>query len=534
MNLFKVMTLKWKLITGFSIPVLLIVALSALVYQSTNSMADSAKWVNHTHEAVAIGNKLGSAMVDMETGLRGYIIAGKEAFLEPYVAGQQAFEQTMDKGLSHVSDNPTQIKRLQKVESLKDQWLAVHAKKAIQMRASAGGSSSGLQKKPDQGIREITEFVEEGHGKKRMDEIRQVLQSFIDAEQGLIAIRSDEAASIAKQTSNIAIFGAMFSACLALIITYAITGSIVGPVSAAGKLADSIMQGNLNNNVDTSSKDEFGELMLSLEAMQDKLRSLVGDISTSADSVLDSSNEISRGNNSLSERTEKQASSLEQTAASMEEMTAAVKLSANHADEANTLATGARQQAERGSAVVSKAVTAMGEINSSSSKIADIIAVIDEIAFQTNLLALNAAVEAARAGEQGRGFAVVATEVRNLAQRSATSAKEIKDLIQDSVSKVEEGSKLVFESGQTLDEIVNSVAKVSDIVAEITTASQEQRTGIEQVNTAVVYIDEMTQQNSAMVEEAAAASETMTEQAKNLNQLVSYFSLQDKYQSRAS
>ena len=497
-------------------------------------MVESAKWVNHTHEAVGIGNKLGSAMVDMETGLRGYIIAGKEEFLEPYIAGQKAFEQAMSKGLSHVSDNPAQIKRLQNVGALKDQWLTEHAKKAIKMRRDIGGSSSGLHEEIDHALHEITEFVEEGHGKKRMDELRGILQSFIGDEQKLIVVRSKEAAAVANQTSNIAFFGAFLAAFTALVITYLITKSIVGPITTAGRIADSITSGNLNNTIDAQSTDELGTLLHSLKAMQDKLRDLVGEISTSADSVLHSSSNISQGNSSLSERTDKQASSLEETAASMEEMTAAVKLSAEHADEANKLASGARQQAERGSSVVRKAVTAMEEINNSSSRIADIIAVIDEIAFQTNLLALNAAVEAARAGEQGRGFAVVATEVRNLAQRSATSAKEIKELIQDSVSKVEEGSKLVFESGQTLDEILGSVAKVSDVVAEITIASQEQRTGIEQVNTAVVYIDEMTQKNSAMVEEATGASEAMTAQAQNLNQLVSYFTTPDKPHSRAA
>lgn len=516
MNLFRNMSLKWKLMTGFSIPVVLIIGLSALVYQSTHSMVDSSRWVNHTHEAVGIGTKLGGAMVDTETGLRGYLISGNEEFLEPYIGGQKVFAEEMSKGLKHVSDNATQVDRLKKIKSLKGEWLVEHAEKSIQLRKQVNAGSVSME--------EVINFIEKGYGKQRMDKLRGILKEFIDAEQSLIVVRSEVASDIANQTSNIALFGAFFAACMATLITVVITRSIVGPITTAGELAHSIMRGNLNNDIEATSTDELGKLLRSLKEMQDKLRDLVGDISSSADSVLHYSNEISSGNNSLSERTDKQASSLEETAASMEEMTAAVKLSAEHADAANNLASGARQQAERGSSVVRKAVTAMEEINNSSSRIADIIAVIDEIAFQTNLLALNAAVEAARAGEQGRGFAVVATEVRNLAQRSATSAKEIKELIQDSVGKVEEGSKLVFESGQTLDEIVESVAKVSEVVAEITVASQEQRSGIEQVNTAIVYIDEMTQKNSAMVEEAAGASETMTSQAQNLNQLVRYFS----------
>jgi len=247
------------------------------------------------------------------------------------------------------------------------------------------------------------------------------------------------------------------------------------------------------------------------------------EINNSATSVLSSSHEIAQGNTDLSQRTEQQASSLEETASSMEEMTSTVRQNADNARQANQLAAGTREQAEQGGKVVSQAVTAMTGITESSNKIAAIIGVIDEIAFQTNLLALNAAVEAARAGEQGRGFAVVASEVRNLAGRSATAAKEIKELIEDSVVKVEQGSKLVDASGQTLEEIMTSVKKVSDIIAEIAAASMEQSEGIEQVNKAISQMDEMTQQNAALVEEAAAASESMGEQAGNLNEMVGFF-----------
>ena len=244
---------------------------------------------------------------------------------------------------------------------------------------------------------------------------------------------------------------------------------------------------------------------------------------TAAAEVQTGAEEISKGNTNLSQRTEEQASSLEETASSMEEMTSTVKQTADNAGQANQLAMAARQQAEKGGAVVSAAVTAMGGINVASKKIADIIGVIDEIAFQTNLLALNAAVEAARAGEQGRGFAVVATEVRNLAGRSATAAKEIKALIQDSVARVDEGSKLVDESGRTLEEIVSAVKKVTDIVAEIAAASREQSSGIEQVNKAVMQMDESTQQNAALVEQATAASQAIVEQAQSLNGMIARY-----------
>ena len=277
------------------------------------------------------------------------------------------------------------------------------------------------------------------------------------------------------------------------------------------------LEGDLTRRIALEGKSGFfGKLAGGMNQLIDNMADMVRVVSIAAAEVRAGSGEISKGNVNLSQRTEEQASNLEETAASMEEMTSTVKSNANNAGQANQLARAARSQAERGSAVVQSAVTAMAEINGSSKKIADIIGVIDEIAFQTNLLALNAAVEAARAGEQGRGFAVVASEVRNLASRSAAAAKEIKALIQDSVGKVGEGSKLVDESGQVLAEIVSAVKKVSDIVAEIAAASEEQSTGIEQVNRAVGSMDEVTQQNAALVEEAAAAAEALSQQAEAL------------------
>jgi methyl-accepting chemotaxis protein len=299
--------------------------------------------------------------------------------------------------------------------------------------------------------------------------------------------------------------------------------AIMVPLERAVSVANRIADGELDNRIEIERNDELGKLLGALRNMTEKLSGIVGDVRTASDAVGSSAREIASGNDDLSQRTQEQASALEESASSMEEMTSTVKQNADNARQANQLAMGARDQAEQGGQVVSKAVAAMNEINASSRKIADIISVIDEIAFQTNLLALNAAVEAARAGEQGRGFAVVAAEVRNLAQRSAGAAKEIKDLIQDSVEKVKTGSGLVDESGKTLTEIVDSVKKVTDIVAEIAAASQEQSVGIEQVNKAITQMDEVTQQNAALVEEAAAASRSMEEQARRLVETMGFF-----------
>jgi methyl-accepting chemotaxis protein len=290
----------------------------------------------------------------------------------------------------------------------------------------------------------------------------------------------------------------------------------------------SALSGDLTTRLPEAGKEGFfNKLAIGINELVSNMADAIRSMSLVATEVGTGAEEIAKGNIDLSARTEQQASSLEQTAASMEQMTAAVKHNADNAVQANQLARAAREQAERGGAVVQQAVSAMSEINTSSKKIAAIIGVIDEIAFQTNLLALNAAVEAARAGEQGRGFAVVASEVRNLASRSAAAAKEIKGLIQESVSKVEDGSKLVDASGAVLREIMVGVKQVTDVVAEIAASSREQAAGIEQVNKAVMSMDAMTQQNAALVEEAAAAAQSLTEQAGNLTQSMARYQVGD-------
>ncbi|MCA9460584.1 MAG: HAMP domain-containing protein [Nitrospira sp.] len=301
---------------------------------------------------------------------------------------------------------------------------------------------------------------------------------------------------------------------------------VVQPMKGLELMAAQAREGDLTVRTQVLSHDEIGRASESFNAMFDKVSEVIQSVKNAVSGITTGTSEINAGTSDLAERTSAQAGALEETSASMEEMTSTIKQNADNAKQANQLAVAAREVAEKGGTVTDKAVEAMSEINKSSKKIADIINVIDEIAFQTNLLALNAAVEAARAGEQGRGFAVVASEVRNLAQRSATAAKEIKALINESVQKVGDGSELVNRSGQTLEEIVNSVKRVTDIISEISAASQEQAAGIDQVNKAVMQMDQGTQQNAALVEEATSASQSMAHQAQDLLQQVEFFKVQ--------
>ena len=310
---------------------------------------------------------------------------------------------------------------------------------------------------------------------------------------------------------------------IAAIIGWIISRSITRPLAHAVEIARTVASGDLTSRIEVDSTDETGQLLAALKEMNASLQQIVGQVRDGTDTIATASREIASGNLDLSARTEQQASSLEETASSMEELTTTVRQNAENARQANQLALSASDVATRGGAVVADVVKTMGAITESAAKIADIIGVIDGIAFQTNILALNAAVEAARAGEQGRGFAVVASEVRNLAQRSASAAKEIKMLIDTSVSNVDTGSRLVGAAGSTMDEILVSVQRVTDIMGEITMASREQETGIGQINQAVSEMDTVTQQNAALVEEAAAAAQSLQEQSELLAQVVSVF-----------
>jgi methyl-accepting chemotaxis protein len=358
-----------------------------------------------------------------------------------------------------------------------------------------------------------------------LEKARTTFAAMVKETEERITAERAEAKRVGTIQSNFRLAGALLVLGIFFALMWTVARSIAKPLVAATACAQRIARGDLSENIVDNGKDEISAFVRVLGDMQMSLRDIVGQVRASADSISTASAEVASGNLDLSQRTEHAASNLQETAASLHELTGNVRHSADSAAQATQLASSASQVAERGGKVVAQVVKTMDEINASSRKIADITGVIDGIAFQTNILALNAAVEAARAGEQGRGFAVVAGEVRTLAQRSAEAAKEIKSLIGSSVDRVENGARQVQEAGSTMTEIVGSVRRVNDIIGEITAASSEQSTGIGQVNSAVTQLDQMTQQNAALVEESAAAAESLKEQAMRLMKVVATFRL---------
>jgi methyl-accepting chemotaxis protein len=400
--------------------------------------------------------------------------------------------------------------QMEKIAGLRKSMIDV---RNLAQQAKAGSDSEGAQK-----------IINERY-MPAVNAYVAALRELVELEERAEKRYSEEVAAARNLTLKIA--GGAVALILAAILAGAtvLIRSIRGPLLEANALAARIAQGDLSASIDTTRGDEFGDLMKSLARMNASLAQMVQQVRQSTDSIATASAEIATGNHDLSVRTEQTSSDLQSTASAMEELTSTVSHSADNARQASQLASSASTVAQKGGTVVQEVVSTMGEINASSKKIADIIGVIDGIAFQTNILALNAAVEAARAGEQGRGFAVVAGEVRSLAGRSAEAAKEIKALINTSVLKIDSGAQLVHQAGDTMNEIVLSVRRVADVIGEITAAAGEQSTGIAQVNTSIANLDQMTQQNAALVEQSAAAAQSMREQADQLAQAVSVFKL---------
>ena len=427
-----------------------------------------------------------------------------------YAELEDKLSQSLDANASTTKEEKDGLKRLKELKQ---------AAAALPEKAKDLGLANNFEAATIAFIRKIRPIQN-----KWIDEL-DVLIAAQDKSNNVVAENARSAYSYAKNFMLIIGTVALILGFVAAnIITRSLLKQLGGEPDYAAKIANHIASGDLSVPINTRAGDTES-LLVEMKTMRDSLVNIVGQVRTGTDTIETASKEIASGNLDLSNRTELQASSLEKTTTSMKELTITVKQNADSAREANKLAASASNVARQGGVVVAEVVGTMSEINDSAKKIVDIISVIDGIAFQTNILALNAAVEAARAGEQGRGFAVVASEVRNLAQRSAAAAKEIKILIGTSVEKVEVGSKLVAQAGETIEDVVNSVRHVTDIIAEISAASQDQSQGIAEVNQAIIEMDGMTQQNAALVEEAAAAAQSLQDQAAELASVVSIFKL---------
>ncbi len=508
---------------GFAIVIVIFLCVGWAALATANKLKDADDLNTHTYKVLTKAATLLTAMVNMETGARGFLVAGEDKFLAPLTAGVAEFKHNWNELKQLTSDNPTQQKRLDEMMTRHLEFKAVADSMILMRRAVSAGSKT------------LPELVTEfglGRDKTAMDAFRQLEADFEKMERDLLVERTASANAVRALNRNAIIGGTLFAMLAAIILGVINTRAITVPMQQALELAKAVADGDLSTEIGITANDETGKLLAALKVMQANLAQVVGGVRESAEGVASTSTQIAQGNADLSQRTEDQAASLEETAASMEELGTTVRQNADNAQQANQLAQGASSVAAKGGEVVSQVVQTMKGINDSSRRIADILGVIDGIAFQTNILALNAAVEAARAGEQGRGFAVVATEVRNLAQRSAEAAKQIKGLINASVDQVEQGSTLVDQAGATMGEIVTAIQKVSDIMSEISTASAEQSIGVRQVGESITNMDTATQQNAALVEESSASAAALKVQAQKLVEAVAVFKLKNMVPTR--
>jgi len=505
-----------RLALAFGGVILIFLAVIFVAIGSQMRLTQAQAMSVHTAKVLGVGEQMLLAMVNMETGTRGFALAGDPSFLEPWTQGQQSFDAAMKDARSLTADNPEQQRRLESMGAAATRFKEVAlGTQALRRQVDAGTAT----------LDALAEEVRRARGKEAMDGFRAVQAEFMGTEERLQSEREAIAHRAADTALWLEVGGSALALVVAVILGTWVTHSITRPVAQAVAVAKAVAAGDLTVRIDSQSRDEVGVLLQALRDMNTSLVNVVSRVRTGSEAVASASTQIAQGNSDLSGRTESQASALEETAASMEELGSTVQQNADNARQANQLAQAASGVAEQGGVVVAQVVDTMKGISESSRKISDIISVIDGIAFQTNILALNAAVEAARAGEQGRGFAVVASEVRSLAGRSADAAKEIKQLITDSVARVESGAQLADQAGSTMTEVVTSIRRVTDLMGEISAASAEQSAGVGQVGEAVTEMDQTTQQNAALVEEMAAAAASLNSQAQDLVQSVSLFQL---------
>jgi methyl-accepting chemotaxis protein len=513
MNLNKI-SIGQRLALGFGVSIALLIMLASLSYLRISSLRSEINlMVKDRYPMTVIANKIKADLNESTRSMLNVLIMTDAEQIKKELANIEARNKSTSEAIDKLNTVITDTvgrEHVKAITEFRDKFLPAQSKFVSLLN----------EDKKDEAMVKFMFSVRPLQAKYFAQ-----LEGFIKHQDSQMEQAGEESSKAAGETELLILVLALVASILSALVAFLTTRRITGPLNEAVGIAKRVAEGDLTSEIKIRTHDETGELMRALAHMNESLSKIVGEVRSGTDTIALASREIASGNLELSSHTQEQAGSLQQTATSMSSLTGTVRQNADNARQANQLAASASEVAVKGGSVVTQVVDTMGAINDSSKKIVDIIAVIDGIAFQTNILALNAAVEAARAGEQGRGFAVVAAEVRNLAQRSAGAAKEIKTLISDSVEKVEVGSKLVGQAGITMDEVVASVKHVTDIMEEITAASQEQSAGIEQVDHAIGQMDGVTQQNAALVEEAAAATESLQNQAANLAQVVSIFKL---------
>ncbi|KNY27078.1 methyl-accepting chemotaxis protein [Pseudobacteroides cellulosolvens] len=607
LNWFNNLKIAKKLYVGFCVVILVLVILSTIVFVNFSNYTKANDWNEHTYEVLSDLDNIVTSMINMETGQRGFSITGDEKFLEPYNKGKTDFEKYFNNVKELTSDNPKQQANLDKIKQLKEAWQQT-AESSINLRREVVNKNKVM----DDVIRE--ELA--AKGKTYMDNLRSIVTESTTMENALLKERDVNQNGLETSTKMVLIIGTLVAILCALFIAYYVSKIISGGIQKISNAANKLANGDMNINIETSTKDEIGELSNSFITMSESIRNLIkeilrlsenaiegrlsvrgdvsafkgdyrsivdgvnktldaavepikestavlneiskanlqvavegaykgdhaiikdainntinafnevlGNINYASEQVAASARQVSASSQALSQGSTEQASSIEEITSSIEQVASQTRQNAVNANHANEFASAAKENAVHGNEQMSEMLKAMAEINDSSNNISKIIKVIDEIAFQTNILALNAAVEAARAGQHGKGFAVVAEEVRNLAARSANAAKETTAMIEGSIKKVDIGTKIANDTAAALNQIVEGVAKAADLVGEIAKASNEQASGIAQVNQGIMQVSQVVQTNSATSEESAAASEELSSQAQLLKEQVSMFKL---------